>query len=444
MKPINAMFIMVFGLFFISQAVYAQNIIRDSEIENSLHQMSQPIFRAAGLNPNDVEFVIIDDSMVNAFVAGGQRIFLYTGLIHQTKDVGELLGVIAHETGHIAGGHLVRLRNVYDRASAQAIITTLAGLAAGIASGDASAGAAISMGGQQNAMLAALANTRGFENGADQAGLSFLKQANISPQGMANFLDTLNTQEGLPTSQQSAYLRTHPLTRDRLDTVEHAAQQSAAQSKPYNPQDVKNFERLKAKLLAFQDPAQALIEYPSTDTRAVAGYARLIASYKQGESALALKQLDVLLQQNPQDPYLYELRGQILHEQGQLDAAKQAYQKASSLLPNDGLIGLTLAQILIEKNQASDQNTALQLLNKAKLTEKTSPRLYRLFATLYGRQQKFGQAKLALAEEALLQNDMQQTQQQADLALQQLDKKDGPNRQRAQDILAVVQQLKKK
>ncbi len=425
----------VFG----STSTHAQSLIRDTEIETDLHDMATPIWQQAGLQPNNIRIVILQDSTLNAFVAGGQNIFLYTGLILDTHDIGELLGVIAHETGHITGGHLIRSRQNAENASVESILGGLAGIAAGVAAGDAGAGIAAISASQQMTMNRMLKNSRTYESSADQAGLSYLDGAGYSAQGTANFLARLANQEMLPDIQQSQYMQTHPLSSQRLDSVKAFVAHSRNSSKDYPASFVAMHARIKAKIQAFMNPQLAMQDFKDKDDFA-SRYGYAIALYRTSKVDDALRQLAILQKEHPDDGFIPEMRGQILFENGRIDEAIKAEETASALLPKADLIRLSLGQAYLESRDLRGNSKAIAVLNQARQTENRTPLLFRLLATAYGRDGQEGMAKLSLAEEALLKNDKSFATQQASAAQRQLPKTATASRQRAQDIIVFVQQ----
>ncbi|HYE00852.1 MAG TPA: M48 family metalloprotease, partial [Alphaproteobacteria bacterium] len=202
-------------------------------MEHTIRTFAEPIFATAGVSAESVSITLVDDPSLNAFVAGGQNMFFHTGLLTSVEEVGQLVGVLAHETGHIAGGHLVRLEGARDDISQQALIAGLLGLAAGIAAGRPDAGAGVMMGTQASALGALLGFTRSEEASADQAALSYLDANQLSARGLMNFLKKLEDQELLPEGKDSAYWRTHPLSRERVQAVRAHVDRSRWSDKPY-------------------------------------------------------------------------------------------------------------------------------------------------------------------------------------------------------------------
>src|SRR3546814_438499 len=261
-----------------------RSLIRDAEIEATIRDFATPLFHAAGLDPQSVDIFIVKDDSLNAFVAGGQNLFLHTGLLLRTRDPLELIGVIAHETGHISGGHLARTSDAISSASKLALVTTILGVAAAVASGNAGAGAAVALGGSNVAQRSFLEYSRAQESAADQAALTFLDQTGQSARGIAEFLRTLSGQELLSASRRDPYLNTHPITQDRVAAVEAHLAQSEYRDKPATEEQTLRHERMVAKLYAFLKPsAQTFRKYPESDTSLPARYARAIAYYERSE-----------------------------------------------------------------------------------------------------------------------------------------------------------------
>lgn len=419
-------------------------IIRDSEIEKNITNWTTGVIGAAGMRPNQVNIILVQSPEVNAFVAGGANIFLYTGLIDLSDDVGQVVGVIAHEVGHIAGGHLSRTADVGKNASFEAMLGALVGIGAAIATGDSSAAAAGISIGQGQAMNKFLAFSRVQESSADQAGFRFLTSAGLSPTGLPGFLEKLSSQELLPASQQSPFVRTHPLSRDRVEALQHKVNESSLRTKAFPAEWDQQYARVKAKLLGFTSPLQVTYKYPSSDQSIPAQYARAISSYRLNQITPALEKVDSLIAQEPKNPYFYELKGQILFEFGKAALSVAPYEKAVLYAPDSGLIRMALAQSLIE---SSGQNTAklqsaIEHLKRAEKDEPRSPQIKRLLATAYGRMGKEPEARVYLAEEALMRGNRKDAFRMADAALKQLPG-NSPEALRAKDIINTVGEVDK-
>ena len=423
---------------------YAQTgpvLIRDTEIEKIIGAWSEPVIRAAGLDPKSVNFILVQDSRLNAFVAGGQNVFLYTGLIQRTKTPEELIGVIAHELGHISGGHLVRTRQALEEASYETLLGTLIGIGAAIATGDGGAASAVSMGARSTAERRFMAFSRVQESSADQAGLSYMARAGMDGAGFLSFMKEMENQELLPASQQSEYVRTHPLTRDRIAAVETALKSgSFANTKSVPAAWNEQHARMLAKLVGFITPEPVPWVYGDRDQSVAARYARTIAAYRQNRVNDAITQMDALLQAEPENPYFNELKGQMLVDFGRVEQAVPYYKKAVALDDGAPLLRISYAHALIESGADNARlNDAVTQLQRALRTENRSPRVHRLLATAYGKLGDDPLARLHLAEEAVLQRNFVYAKRQADVAAQGLKKGSAPWL-RAQDILAYVEQ----
>lgn len=434
-------FLIITGLLATAPAVQAQGIIRDAESEAFVKQIGGRIFTAAGLNPSQIRIVIIGDDTINAFVAGGQNLFLYTGLLLETKKVSELGGVIAHEAGHMAGGHLIRLRDQMERMSVESIVSTLAGVAIGVGAGNADAGIGIAAGGGELARRRMLQHSRVFESSADQAGMRTLDVLGYSAQGMADFLEHLSAQEALPELQRSGYILTHPLSRERLDTVKAFVTRSRNSNHKWPQEWQDKFLRVQAKILAFTQPQHAETVFTGKKDFA-SRYGFAIAQYRQGRIAPALAGLEALEKEKPADAYITEMRGQILFEQGRIPEAKKAYRDALAKAPNEVLIRLGLVQSLLQDEKADTSEALKHLLYARDHGERDTPLIYRYLAIAYGRNNQPGMAQLALAEEALLKRDLGTAVQRATSAGKLIPSSDAPARQRANDILQAANQLK--
>lgn len=400
---------LIFSLFFSPVISNAEgfSLIRDAEIETCIRQMAEPIFTVAGLEPNNVQIHIIADQNLNAFVAEGMNIFVNTGIITFSTDPMVLMGVIAHETGHIAGGHLIRSAEQMKSIMTGSVLGMLIGLAAGVAGHSGGATGAILSGTQQMSERNYLQYSRVKEASADNAGLKFLYKLKLSPEGMAKLLEYFNSQENLFFDKMNPYLMTHPLSKERISNVEAALYSSPYASAPAPLNLQKCFPRSAAKLKAFmQEPSETLRDYPLTDKSFPAHYARAIAYYKIPELDKSFGELDQLIKETPNDPYLYELKGQILFENGKIKESIAPYQKAANLAPGSVLITLGLATSEVAMNEPELNKAAVKQLEPMTRIEPENAMLWRQLATAYGQLNKIPESMLALAEEAMLLGKM--------------------------------------
>ncbi len=416
-----------------TQKAHAQSVIRDQEIEDTLRSYAAPIFDRAGLTPQNVRFIIINSNDLNAFVAGGQNIFFYTGLLLETQTADELLGVIAHETGHIADGHLLRTKETIDNLSTQALLANILTAAAAIGLGSGQAAIASSNLGGSITQRLYLRHSRTQENAADQAGVRFLKESGLPLDGFVSFMDKLASQELLPESQQNPYVRTHPLSRDR---VEFLKEQAAQVTKPVTlpPNWAERHARMRAKLEGYLYPERALSR-KETDT--ATQYGRSIALYRKGKTAEALQTLETLIAQEQDNPYFQELKAQILFETGKTDEAVKTYARAVDLLPRSALIRTAYGHSLLESGGSKNVKEAITQLEKSLRSEPIQADGQRFLAIAYGKDGQEGLSRLHLAEAAVLQGKRDIAKREAGLA-QTLLKQKTPPWQRAQDILDLV------
>lgn len=421
----------------------AQTIIRDTEIEDYMAGWFKPLYDAAGMSPDQVKIILVQDSQLNAFVAGGSNIFIYTGLLQKTDGPDEVIGVVAHEMGHITGGHLIRGREAMEQASYESILGMILGGAAAIATGDGAAMGAISAGTRSMAQRKFLSYSRAFESSADQAAMKFMESAQLNPAGLETFMHKLEDQELRPTSQQSEYVRTHPLTRNRIDAINLRVTQSAYKGKAYPAEWIAQHKMMLAKINGFISPGQVAWIYDDRDTSIEAQVARAIGAYRQNNVALALKLSDGLLEREPDNPYFLELKGQMLVDFGRVKDSIPFYEKAIAKKPDAGLIRIALAHAQIESagNDNARLKKAISNLTTAIKTEPRSTRIHRLLATAYGRVGDEPRARLHLAEEAVLQNKFGYAKEQAGNALKGL-KTGSADWIRANDILNYVQTKK--
>lgn len=424
---------------FIKDSVAAGGIVRDEEIEATLDIYAEPLLEAAGIPPSSVEIILIDQDELNAFVAGGMNIFIYTGLIMETETPEALMGIMAHEIGHIAGGHLVRTHQVMENASRQAMVTSILGIVAAAAAGRGDAGMAIIAGGQGYAQGSILRHSRSQEAAADTAAMLYMDRAGVSTRGMYNFLRILEDQDLLPETEQQAYARTHPVTRERV--MEVAAH---IETSPYSDTKLPDsyyelHERMRAKLMGYSRPMAALREFSGDDSIA-AQYGLAIANYRMGSIRTALRIIDELIVREPDNPYFYELKGQILFEDSRIEESIEPYRMAVSFLPRSGLLNLGLGHALVEMNDDEYLEEAIDVLKIAAADETQMPLIHGLLAAAFGRLGDEAGARLHLAEEALLQQDYAMATARADQALN-LFEKGTRGYQHAEDIKMAAENL---
>jgi predicted Zn-dependent protease len=390
----------------------APRLIRDAEIEGLMRLYTRPIFKAAGINPKSVRVYLINDSRINAFVSGGQRIFIHTGLLTQAKTPNEVIGVLAHETGHIAGGHLARMGIEIERASVTSIIGMLVGIAAaagGAIAGNsdaAKAGGGLMAGSQGLARRNFFAYQRSMEASADQAALKYLSASGQSAKGMITLFDKLANESIASLRNVDPYAMSHPMPFERIRNLENTARKSPYFDREDPPELMLRHQLMQAKLLGFLGNAQSVMQrYPSSDASLPARYARAIALFRRGDIANALPVINGLVKDLPQNPYFWELKGQALIENGRAAEAVAPLQEALRLLPNNGLIQQMTAQALIDTGGKANAQKALKLLRQAQKSEASDPSLYRSMARAYGQTGDVARAELSTAEAALLIGD---------------------------------------
>lgn len=373
-------------------------VIRDAETEDIIRGYATPLLQAAGIAPGDVDLILINDNAINAFVAGGMNIFVFTGLLRSAGDPDEVIGVLAHEIGHIAGGHIARLGAELERASIESLVAAVLGVAAAVAAGRPDVGAAVAVGGAATAQRNLFAHTRVQESAADQAAFRYLQAADRSAQGLVALLERLANQELVSSRFQDPYVRTHPLTRERVNTA-RAAVAKAPPARTASAAEQVRFDRMQAKLAAFIDsPTKTLASYPGDGP--VDRYARSIAHFRRGDLGQALPLIDNLIAAAPDDAFLWELKGQMLFEGGRARDSAEAYAKAVALRPNDSAILSPAARAYVESGDRIDE--AIAMLRRTTLNEPRNAGAWRQLGIALGRNGEIGDASVALAEAAML------------------------------------------
>jgi predicted Zn-dependent protease len=402
-----------------SLPAYAQEarslpFLRDTEAEQLLRDYTRPILRAAGLEKQNIQVVIINDSAFNAFVADGRRIFVNYGAIMQSETPNQLIGVLAHETGHLAGGHLAKMREQIAHAQTQLIIAMLLGAGAVVAGaragnsngGLANAGAATFSAPQSIIAHTLLAYQRQQEENADKAGVKFLNATQQSPKGMYETFQRFSNESLFAAHTADPYLQSHPMPAERVAALEDLAKTSPYWNKKDDPALQMRHNMVRAKISAFMEkPDTVYRRYPLSDTSMPARYAHAIATYRHGNLNDALIQIDALIQVQPANPYFYELRGQALLEGGKPAEAIASLKKAVQLSNNSALIEMLLGQALVATDNKAYTEQAITILRAAVSRETEAPLGYTQLAMAYGRKGDYAEADLASAQAAYLRGD---------------------------------------
>lgn len=420
------------------QPVVAQSVLRDAETEAMFRAASAPIFKAAGFNPDAIDLVLLNDGSINAFVAGGQAIYIHSGLIGAADNVNELQGVIAHELGHITGGHVVRFGEGLKPATGITVLSLLlGGLAAAAGSADAAMG--VFMAGQQAALGKFLAFSRAQESSADAAGAQFLSTAGISGRGSIEFFKKLQNQEfrygySARSNPDAEFYRTHPMTSDRLATLQDTYEQDPAWNTPPPPELQARFLRAKAKLYGYlAEPQDTLRAYPEYLTDVPARYARAYAFHKDAFVEKALAETRALIASDPENPYFLELEGQILLESGRPAEALGPLRRATALTGNAPLIATTFGHALIATEDKDNFAEAEKVLRAAVVRDRENPFAWYQLGVVYEAKGDLPRARLASAEQQLMNLQLGVAVRSAEAAEAALPK-GSPDWLRAQDI----------
>ena len=415
-----------------AQAQEGLSLIRGTEIEAILLKDSDPILRAAGIDPSRIDILLIGSKELNAFAAPG-TMGVFTGLILESENPNQLQGVIAHEVGHLAAGHSARSGEMQQAGMRPFLLTMGLGVLAAFAgAGDAAVALMGSAG--QFGTLAALGYSREQEGRADQAGLGLLDQAGISGRGLVEFFDKFRYQEVFQEARRYAYFRSHPLSSDRIERLRSKAETLPDYDKVDSEEALAEHAIMKAKLQGFINPQRALIDYSEKDDSYPARYARAIAYYQTKDPDRAIRMIDELLLEQPENPYLWELKGQILFEFARAPEAEAPQRKSVELMPEAPLLRINLGQTLIALNDEAKLEEGIAELRKALTQENDNAVAWRLLAEAYDRSGDDGRARLATAEYNFHIGDGQQARVFAMRAREMLTK-DTPEWRRATDIV---------
>lgn len=414
-------------------------LLSDTEIEATLQDYARPILLAGGMPPDILKISMVVDDSINASATAGNRLFFHTGLLLKAENSNEVIGVMAHEIGHVAGGHVVTASAGAVAPNAISLLATLLGVAAGIAAGSPDLGIALMMGGQRAAIGEYLSFSRGVESRADQFALQSLEGSQQSAEGLYTFFNRLAGEELLITDRGDPYVRTHPMSRERMATIRAAIDRSAYPNFVAEPNLEEKHRRMVAKLFAFLKPQYATMQrYPETDTSVPARYARAIAYYRRGQFEKSLPIVDNLLTDRPQDPYFWQIKGDMQLSRSKPDEAIAAYREALKRMPNATEILNAKAHAMVESGDLSYAGEAEETLKRSAALDPENAYTWDLLARSYALAGNQGMSAYAAAEKAILIGqfgDVARYTIQADKLLE----KGTPTWYRLQDIKIVAQ-----
>ena len=421
--------------------VQAASLLRDPDIEYALARIAEPVLRSAGLSPSRVRILLVDDRKLNAFVVDGTAIFVHSGLVLKLESAAQLQSVIAHEVAHIANGHIAR-RTANLQSSRTAIGLGLALAVAVAASGNSEAAGGIALGATGTAQRLFFAHTRAEEASADQSAIRYLLGANVNPAASVEVLEIFRGQEALSVGRQDPYVRSHPLTTDRL-----GAMRGLVAANPGRTGDTADadywFARAHGKLSAFTQNASWTLRRVSGKTDLVSTLRAAVALHRKPDRAGAISTIAALVARYPNDPFLFELQGQILLENREFQAAERAYRRATVLAPSNALILGGHGRALLALNTAQSNRQALTVLERARARDGEDARILRDLGVAHAKNGHPGQASLAIAERYALLGRIEDAKLHANRALGQLARGSAPW-QRAQDVVIAAEQLERR
>jgi predicted Zn-dependent protease len=408
-------------------------LIRDAETETLLRGFAVSLYRAAGLDPRKIRIILVRDRAINAFVSTGNRMFIHTGLLLQTDSALEVVGTMAHETGHVLHADISRAPEMARQALLQTLGSLLIAGAAGIAAHDAGVGAGAMMGGVSMAHRTYLSFSRGQEESADESAMHFLDRLGWSARGLLRLFERLEQEDAMISDRRDPYALTHPMTHDRMAFVQRHIATAPAGAGDLPPKIETDYRMVRAKLDGFLSiPGTVLRAYAANDPSPAARYARAAAEHQLSHRTAALALMDGLIGEQPGNPWFRELKGQILYENGQARPAVASYQEAVRLAPDQPLLRQGLAQAMLETSDRVLLRQAVDHLEFAQRQDREDDTTWHLLGIAWGRLGNLGEANLALAEEAMLANDIPAARRFARMAVDSLAQ--GPSKLRAIDI----------
>ncbi len=412
------------------------SLIRDTEIEETLRLDSEPLFKAAGLESGSIRILLLGSKDLNAF-AGPGVMAVFTGLILETNSPNELQGVIAHEVAHLAGGHSARSDEMSQAGLRPFLLTMGLGVLAAL-SGNVEAGAILAANASFFGTLGAMGYSREQESRADQAGATYLESAGLSGKGLVTFFDNFRYQEVFSEARRFAYFRSHPLSSDRIEALRARVEKLSHLETPDTPESISRHAIMKAKLHGFINPNLAVVKCAEPKADYPTRYACAIAQYQLKEPDRALKLIEALLKEQPDNPYLWELKGQILFEFGRTAEAEAPQRRSVTLKPDAPLLRVNLGQTLIALPEPSKIDEGIQELKTALDQDDENSVAWRLLAQAYDSRSRDGLARYATAEYNYIEGDRRQALIFA-LRARDLLERNTPEWRRANDIVLATE-----
>ena len=415
-----------------AQIAHSAGLLRDSDIEEGLSRLAAPVLIAAGLSPVSTKVLVVDDDRLNAFVIDRRHIFLHSGLILRSKTPEMLQSVIAHEAAHIANGHIARRRQALQLSRNAANFGTALAVAVGAAIGSGEAATGIALGVRGSATRKFLSHSRAEESSADQSALGYMVRSGINPMGMVDTLDIFVGQENLVVGRQDPYVRSHPLTRDRMRSVETMAM--AHDDLPSDPDMVYWHARVVGKLSAFQRaPSWTLGRVKDSHTEDIKHMRSAIAHGRAGNLTSAIQSIDRALALRPDDPFYLDLKAELYMRNRAFSDSARAYKKAHDLRPKDAIILAGYGRALLADGKFS---RALDILEQARVRDFRNSALLRDLGVAYSKLGKHAMASLVTAERYALRGRIKDAKMHANRAAAGLPV-GSPSWQRAQDVIDI-------
>jgi len=461
LKKLFTSYSLIFFLLFSQNSYAGLSLIRDAETEKFLHELADPIFKAADLDAKNIKIYIVNDDTLNAFVSGGQNVFLNTGLIRKYTTPDTLIGVIAHETGHIAAGHLARSSEAMENATGAMLLSYLLGIGAVVA-GSPEAGQALILGGSNTAERMYMKFNRGQEEAADQRAIEYLGKMSYPADGLVNLLEFFESEMIGSKSQMDEYLMSHPVSKKRIDLIKARTLNVNFSDKKINRKLQRSMDIVLAKLEGYMENPDEILKKYQNQNDDLSNYKKSIAFSKQGKSTQSLELLDKVItnksferlknitkndnQIDSELGFLFELKGQILFESGQIIESTISYNRALKLLKeadaSQSKISFSSAILSLKQDDSDLINLAIKNLEEAKEFEDDNPFLFKQLATAYSKIKDEGRSLLALAEFNLLIGQKDKSMKYAKEAKEKLDKSDKVNLLHADDLIELSKKMK--
>ncbi|MDP1633262.1 MAG: M48 family metalloprotease [Gallionellaceae bacterium] len=386
----------------------------DPEIHDYLNRLGARLVANSNEPGQPFEFFAINDNAINAFAIPGGFVGVNTGLIQLAQSESELASVLSHEISHVTQHHYARMMSGQRYDSLAALATVAVAILAARSNPEA-ANAAI-IGAQAGTIQRQLNFTREHEKEADRIGIAILDKSGFDTRGMPTFFERMQKATQLLEGSTPSYLRTHPLTNERIADVDGRVQQIPFRLVP----DSLDFQLMRARLIALQrHPLEAVAYFESALGEKKFGnpvaqrYGLVLALLRGNQVKRATQEFATLQKQAPRSATIVALDGQIRRLDRQDKDISIFYRNALKEFPRHHALIYDYAEILLQERRYRE---ALELLDEQIAVDGNNAKLYALQAQAFSALGRHQEEHHALAYNYILHGNLYGAIDQLELA----------------------------